>query len=179
MVKKVKYRIIKKIENIEIRRYPRIIMATVHGLSDDDAFSILFEYISGKNTSREKIEMTAPVISSDASSEEIPMTAPVISGSGRFSFVMPSEYSMDNIPIPFDSKVKIEMKNEREVAVLKFRGKTEGRVISDKFDQLLRILKENSIQIVDEPFLMRYNPPFIPGFLRRNEIGIEISSDKL
>ena len=37
-----------------------------------------------------------------------------------------------------------------------------------------KALEEAKISIVGTPFLMRYNPPFTPGFLRRNEVGVEI-----
>jgi hypothetical protein len=41
-------------------------------------------------------------------------------------------------------------------------------------EELLRVLKENGISTRGSPFLMRYNSPFAPGFLRRNEVGVEV-----
>ncbi|MDD3622937.1 MAG: heme-binding protein, partial [Methanofollis sp.] len=35
-------------------------------------------------------------------------------------------------------------------------------------------LEKAGVETVGEVFLMRYNPPWVPGFLRRNEVGIEI-----
>ena len=64
MVEKVKYTIIKKLNKIEIRKYPEIILAIIENNDDNNAFGFLFRYISGYNKIREKIEMTAPVINS-------------------------------------------------------------------------------------------------------------------
>ena len=75
MVKKVDYQVLRSIEKVEIRKYPKLLIATVMGLSDNDAFSLLFNYISGSNKKNQKVDMTAPVLTS----EKIEMTAPVIS----------------------------------------------------------------------------------------------------
>ena len=74
MVEKAHYDIVKKLGNIEIRRYPSMLLAVVEGYKDDSGFNLLFNYISGDNIKKQKIPMTAPVITS----EKIPMTAPVI-----------------------------------------------------------------------------------------------------
>jgi hypothetical protein len=37
----------------------------------------------------------------------------------------------------------------------------------------------NGIATKGRPFLMRYNDPWTPPFLRRNEVAIEISTDKV
>jgi hypothetical protein len=41
-------------------------------------------------------------------------------------------------------------------------------------EQLLEGLKKAAIEPVGGPFLMRYNPPWTPGFLRWNEVAVEI-----
>ncbi len=74
MVEKTQYSVIEKIEDIEIREYPEMILAVVKDIDEDNAFSLLFNYISGDNKVQDKIKMTAPVISS----KKISMTTPVI-----------------------------------------------------------------------------------------------------
>jgi hypothetical protein len=171
MTDKIDYSIARTVDDIEIRKYPNVILATVRGYSDNEAFGILFDYIAGSNRIRKKIEMTAPVISS----EKIPMTAPVVSGTGSFSFVLPSSYSMDTVPEPLDGRAKIEEIKSRHVAVIRFRGYTSDKNVKSKTKALLDKLGKNGIDPQGEPFLMRYNPPFTPGFMRRNELGVEVS----
>lgn len=170
MVEKISYSTIKKIDNIEIRNYPSLILAKVEKYDDNNAFGLLFNYISGKNTSQKKISMTAPVLTS----EKIPMTAPVINKNNYMAFVMPSSYNESTIPRPKNQKVKIEVEPEKKVAVLKFSGYTSDKKVNEKIKDLLEIVKNNKLKTKGEPFLMRYNSPFAPGFIRRNEVAIEI-----
>ena len=62
MVEQIKYDVLKKIDDIEIRFYDKIAIAEVEGLGDG-GFNILFNYISGDNVAQTKLEMTSPVIS--------------------------------------------------------------------------------------------------------------------
>ncbi len=73
MVKSIDYEVVKKLDRVEIRRYPRIVLARVDGYGDG-SFNLLFKFISGENSRKAKVAMTAPVIS-----EKIAMNAPVIS----------------------------------------------------------------------------------------------------
>lgn len=171
MTERIDYTIARTVDEIEIREYPNIILATVRGYSDNEAFGILFDYITGSNKSKKKIEMTAPVISS----EKIPMTVPVVSGTGSSSFVLPSSYSMDTAPEPLDARARIEEIKSRHVAVIRFRGYTSDKNVKSKITALLDKLRKNGIDPQGEPFLMRYNPPFTPGFMRRNEVGVAVS----
>jgi len=174
MVENVQYDVVKKMDTVEIRKYPKILLATVKGMQDNEAFNILFDYIGGKNRSSRGIPMTAPVISSEYGSEKIPMTVPVVSERSSFSFVLPRSYSAYTIPEPVDSRMVIEEVPERQVAVITFRGRTGPRTIQKRTKELLDVLSRNNIGQRGEPFLMRYNPPFTPGFLRRNEVGVQV-----
>ena len=171
MTDSVDYEVEKAADRIEIRRYPKMLLATVYDRSDDDAFSILFDYIAGNNKSKRKISMTVPVISS----EKIAMTAPVISDKRSFSFVMPTSYSLETIPDPLDTRAAIEEVPARRVAVIRFRGYARESSIEKKTAELVAFIERTGERTRGKPFLMRYNPPFTPGFLRRNEIGLEIA----
>jgi len=173
MVEKVNYSILKKINKIEIRQYPKIILALVEGYNDDRAFGLLFNYISGNNKKQEKIKMTAPVINS----EKIKMTTPVISKNNYMAFIMPSKYDENNIPKPLDENIKLKIQPSRKLAVLKFGGYTSEKKINRFKKELLTSLKLNNIEIKGEPVIMRYNSPFAPPFIRRNELGVEINYD--
>ncbi|HUS78890.1 MAG TPA: heme-binding protein [Patescibacteria group bacterium] len=170
MVETPSYEEIRRIGDVGIRLYPGLILVTVSGGGGGSPFNLLFKYISGENVSRSKISMTTPVITP----EKIAMTTPVISGGDAMSFVVPSKYTMETVPAPTDERVSIQEMPPRKVAVIKFSGVARERNVEKNKARLLSILAENGVETVGEPFLMRYNSPWIPGFLRRNEIGIEI-----
>ncbi len=173
MVEKVKYSVLKKIDSIEIRKYPEILLALVEGLNGDRAFGLLFNFISGNNKVNEKIKMTAPVINS----EKIKMTSPVISKGDYIAFIMPSIYDNNSIPMPLDPNIKIKIEPERKLAVIRFSGYSTYNKIQKYEDKLMMLLKENNIKTKGNPLLMRYNSPFAPPFIRRNEVGIEVEID--
>jgi len=172
VTERIEYKVIEADGEMEIRAYPRIVLATVYALSDNDAFGILFEYIQGHNRSKRRISMTVPVISS----ERIAMTAPVISTDKSFSFVLPSTFTAETAPEPLDERVRIEAFPERRVAVVRFRGRANYETVSRKAAELLAFVRARGLEPRGKPFLMRYNPPFVPGLLRRNEVAVELSS---
>jgi hypothetical protein len=170
----VEYEVLREIGPVQVRKYLPLTLATVTTTSDNAAFSILFDYISGNNSPNLRIEMTAPVISQKVRGEQIAMTAPVISDSETFSFVLPSKYNSENAPAPKDPRIRIVGFPTRYVAVIRFSGRANRAVIVETEQALLGILEQRHIKSKGLPFLMRYNSPFTPGFLRRNEVGIEI-----
>jgi hypothetical protein len=182
MTQEAPYEVIRTVDGVEIRRYPELLLATVSGMEDDSSFGILFDYITGNNVKRSKLSMTAPVVSSEklamtvpvVSSQKLAMTAPVVSGERFFTFVMPAGHTLETLPVPSDKRVRIHVQPARDFAVLEFSGRTRTVKVEQRIRELLDILARNRITTRGEPFLMRYNSPFTPGFMRRNEVGIEI-----
>ncbi len=176
MTDEIPYSVGQTLGDIEIREYPSVILATVQGRSDTGAFGLLFRYITGSNRSRSNIPMTAPVVSGPDPSVDIPMTAPVVSDGEHFSFVLPPTYTMETAPFPLDSRVRLNQVPPRRVAVIRFRGRSGARLVQERTEVLLEGLRRSGFHPIGSPFLMRYNPPYTPGFLRRNEIGIEVDA---
>lgn len=175
MVETIKYEVTRKIGKVEIRRYPRIIIAKVDN-SLSDSFGLLFRFISGENRQKEKVKMTSPVVSQD-SSQEIKMTSPVFSefsSVGYMAFVMPAEFTLETTPQPLDRHVKIEELPARAVAVLRFSGSWSENHFVAKTRELFDELSKAGIKTEGDVFTMLYNPPFIPSLLRRNEVAVEI-----
>jgi hypothetical protein len=164
------YRVIGQIGEVEIRKYPVVWVATAAGSDEGENFGILFRYITGNNQPGKKIPMTAPVITP----MKIPMTAPVISDAGSMSFVMPAGFTREDLPEPRDARLSLREILSREVAVIRFRGRAGAQDVADVRARLLSALAAEGIPTIGEPSLMRYNAPFTPGFLRRNEVGMEI-----
>jgi hypothetical protein len=175
MVEKAKYAVIKTMGKIELRQYPEMITAMVEGYEGDAGFGLLFNYISGHNKKQEKIPMTAPVINS----ETIDMTSPVLSREGYMAFVMPSKYNKETIPLPLDPHVKLTVVPAKTLAVIRFSGYATASKLQTYEEQLRSELKKQNIATKGTPLLMRYNSPFAPPFLRRNELGVEIDYEDL
>jgi hypothetical protein len=175
MVEKVSYQIIKKINSIEIRKYPKLILAYVEGYSDNTAFNMLFQFISGNNKFQEKIKMTAPVINS----KRIEMTSPVLSKEKFMAFILPSIYEENSVPIPLDSNIKIKVEAKKKLAVIRFSGYTTTKKIKKFEDKLFSELHHYGYKTKGEPLLMRYNSPFTPPFIRRNELGVEVFHEEI
>jgi hypothetical protein len=175
MVKTVNYEVIRKLGRVEIRRYPKLVLAKVSN-TESDSFGLLYRFITGNNKQKEKVKMTSPVVSSGAS-QEIKMTTPVLSefsNAGYMAFVMPEEFIIENTPEPLDDRVKIEEVPARLLGVLRFSGGWSEDNFTKKSNELLNELANAKIKIKGSVFSMLYNPPFTPGFMRRNEVAIEI-----
>ena len=170
MVETAKYERVREIDEVEIRRYPKLVVATVGNPEGASRFNLLFRYISGENRSRAKLSMTTPVITQ----EKIDMTAPVISDNESMSFVLPSKYSISDVPESTDSRVQVRELHERYVATLRFRGLAWKTSTEKHTKQLLAVLERNGISVTGQPVLMQYNSPWTPGFMRRNEVGVEV-----
>jgi hypothetical protein len=168
MVESISYEVVKKLERVEIRKYPLMVAARVDGYGDG-GFNLLFNFISGKNSQRSKVAMTAPVVS-----EKIAMTAPVLSEGGSLAFVMPEGYTLETTPQPVDGRVKIVEYPPRYLAALRFSGRWTARAFEARSGELLNELRKLGIEPKGEPFSMRYNAPFTPWFMRRNEVAVEV-----
>jgi hypothetical protein len=170
MTETVPYEITGKDGAIEFRKYPVVVLATVDSNADDSGFNLLFAFITGSNDTRTRISMTPPVITL----RQITMTTPVVTDARSMSFVMPPQTSREDIPDPLDSRVRITTLPAREVAVLCFRGYARLDEVMAAEERLLDGLKNARIGTAGYPFLMRYNPPWTPGFFPRNEVAVEI-----
>lgn len=148
------------------------------------AFRPLLRYISGDNRSAQKIQMTAPVNQLPAN-EKIAMTAPVNQASredGRYavSFVLPAEFNNRTPPEPLDARIQLRQVPERTVAAIRYSGTWSAERMHAKRAELLSAL-ENSKQwkAIGVPVWSRFDPPFMPWFLRRNEVQVEVAQRKL
>ena len=157
--------------DLEFRKYPPIILATVTGTNENENFWILFRYITGNNRSGKKLPMTSPVITA----ERITMTTPVISEENAMSFVLPAAYRMKEVPVPIDTRIRIHEIPARELAVIRFSGRASASDVAQVRERLLKKIEESNTAVAGTPLLMRYNAPYTPGFMRRNEVGIEIT----
>jgi effector-binding domain-containing protein len=174
MVDEAKYQVLASYEDVEVRRYPRILLASVDGKNANEAFGLLFRYISGKNESSDKIAMTVPVITDGPRGKTIEMTAPVIRQERRMSFVMPSGLSLKDLPRPLDDEVRIDEIPERVLAVTRFRGYARDKEVRERTRSLLEVATRQGLKVIGEPFEMLYNSPWTPGFMRRNEVAVEM-----
>jgi hypothetical protein len=171
MVEQAKYEVLREINKVEIRHYPRLVIARVDGYGDG-GFNILFGFITGDNRQKSKIAMTAPVFS-----EQIAMTAPVLSDPDSIAFVMPEGFTLETTPEPLDDRVKIVELPERVVAALQFSGRWSNSIFKKKAKAMLEELAKAGIKSTGQVFSMRYNGPFTPWFLRRNEVAITVESE--
>lgn len=171
MTESIRYEESGGVGEVEFRRYPSIILATVTGTNENENFWILFRYITGNNRSEKKLPMTSPVITP----EKIAMTTPVVSETNTMSFVLPAAYSIMEVPEPIDTRIRIQEIPPREMAVIRFSGRASANDVAQVRDRLLKKLEESNTTVAGTPFLMRYNAPYTPGFLRRNEVGVEIT----
>jgi hypothetical protein len=177
-----KYTVVKKDDNIEIRLYePYIVAETVVDTTDFDAasnegFRRLAGYIFGGNSVRQKISMTSPV--STEESRKIAMTAPVQTKqegtSLRMTFMMPSEFVMDSLPVPNDPRVTLHQVPARKFAAITFSGRWTDANFNEHAEDLKKWIEKQGLKVSGTPVVARYNPPFIPSFFRRNEVLIPL-----
>jgi hypothetical protein len=182
-IEEAEYTVLLKDETLEIRQYaPSIVAEVIVKDNFEDAsnaaFRTLFKYISGSNSSRSKIAMTAPV-SQEAQSEKIAMTAPVGQRAAEqgwaVSFMMPASYTMDTIPLPEDASVKLREVPAYSAAAIRYSGTWSEKKYKKQLVLLNDWIDQNELEATGMPLWARYNAPFTPWFMRRNEILVPVS----
>lgn len=173
------YRVTSKLGAIEIRKYePYMVAETTVDASLDDAgnqgFRILAKYIFGDNRGSQKIAMTAPVAQEKTEGTKIAMTTPVTQErtGDRYTvrFMMPSELTREELPAPNDERIAIREMPARTVAAIRYSGTWSKRNYEKHLGALYEALRAEGFEPTGEPTWARYNPPFTPWFMRRNEI---------
>jgi len=181
-IEKAKYTVLEKEDGFEIRKYdPQIVAETfVEGdleKAGNEGFRRLYAYISGENTKKQSISMTAPV-SQETGSKKITMTAPVKQekkdNRWRITFLMPAEYTLETLPEPNDTRVRLTEESGRLMVAVKYSGTWSEEGYEENRALLEEYIQKRGLTKTGEPIWARYDPPFMPWFLRRNEVLIPI-----
>ena len=167
-IEKPDYTVLAEEDGFEVRQYGEYLVAEVDLAGDmsevgNSAFRILAGYIFGNNATGEKMAMTAPVESHRNAD-----------GDTTYAFVMERRYSQDTLPAPADARIRINSQPQRVMAVRRYSGTWSEANFREHHDELLAALREAGIEPLGPPIWARYNAPFTPWFLRRNEVLIEI-----
>ncbi len=162
------YKVIKEEEEFEIRYYPSATIATITSSArtykelGNTGFSKLAGYIFGGNQDNKQIAMTSPV-HMDISDKGSTM-----------SFVMPSNYTKDNLPLPNNKDIILNTTPDEYVAAIRFGGFASTEQIIKHTEILENALKKHHLSYYGHFRFLGYNPPFqLLG--RRNEIIVAIN----
>jgi hypothetical protein len=181
-IEKAKYTVLEKEDGFEIRKYdPQIVAETfVEGdleNAGNEGFRRLYAYISGENTEKQSIAMTAPV-SQETGSKKIAMTAPVKqemkNNRWRITFLMPAEYTLETLPEPNDTRVRLTEESGDLMVAVRYSGTWSEEGYEENRALLEAFIQKRGLTKTGEPVWARYDPPFMPWFLRRNEVLIPI-----
>jgi effector-binding domain-containing protein len=166
MTEQQKYKVVQKFSDFEIRDYESCFIAEVNiegsmSTAGSYGFRPLFNYISQNN-----ISMTAPVLQ-----------VPVKNNLWKISFVMPRGSDISSLPITKNSEVEIKQLPQAFYACLKFTGNYSQAKLEKNLNLLKNALTRESISEIgfDNNWRSaRFDPPFKPSFLKRNEVQIPV-----
>jgi len=185
------YRLVTRDGDLEVRDYPRLVVAEVRRPGDrrealSGGFGPLARYIFAKDRAAEgpgeRISMTAPVTQQRpavAPEETIAMTVPVTqsqdsTGDWVVRFIMPASYRLEQLPAP-GGEVRLSEVAPRRVAAIRFSGRATDALLATRESELRAWLTARRLTPAAAPIYAYYNDPFTPGFLRRNEVIIDLT----
>lgn len=179
MTEQQPYEVLEQGDGFELRHYPAHVVAEVEvdgsfEEAGNRAFRSLFRYITGHNRSQESVAMTAPVVQ-EAVSQKVAMTAPVMQaespdGGYVVAFVLPASMTLQTAPVPADAHVHVREVPERLAAAVRYSGRWSQSSYERHLAELLDAVAAAGLTAVGAPRLARFDPPFKPWFLRRNEV---------
>lgn len=184
-IEKPNYTVVMSEDKFEVREYPPMMLAEVKVTGNRDqaanrGFRKLAAFIFGDNTPNAKIAMTAPVMQKPES-QKIAMTAPVVQtpdtdGKWTVNFMMPSEYSMETLPKPTDGDIRIFMSEPYRTVSIRFSGRSRMKNLNKHQAKLDEFVAAQGLKVIGGPEYAFYNAPFVPPFLRRNEVHYRLAA---
>jgi hypothetical protein len=165
------YEVLVEYPDFELRRYPGHLVAETEvggpfELAGNVAFPRLARYIGGHNRSSRKVAMTAPVVQ-----EQDPQGRRYIVG-----FVMPAGFTAQDLPDPLDPQVHTRAVPAETAAALRFSGRWTRGAFEKRAEELFAALDAAGLEVAGAPRYARFDPPWTPWFLRRNEVVIPVAA---
>ena len=152
------YKVLSSEGKFELREYPTLTVARTP-MDGSSEFGRLFRYISGNNDNGQKIAMTTPVLIQHEGEKT------------GMSFILPREVAAsEQVPSPKDNAVGLDKLTGGKFAVFRFSGGRNERNESEALQKLREWMAKQNLPPTGEPLFAYYDPPWIPGFLRRNEV---------
>lgn len=166
------YEVLERGDGFELRDYAplRVAETKVAGSfadADETAYPLLLDYIRGRNATGRKVPMLAPVMQQQTQLD---------GGDAGWlmQFVMAKEYPMSMLPPPAVANVALRQLPRRLVAARRYRGSWDEAHWQEQAVKLLDAVQEAGLLPLGEPVFARYNAPFVPGLLRRNEVLLTV-----
>jgi effector-binding domain-containing protein len=162
------YEVVRVERDFEIRRYPEHVVAQVRvpgsfESAGNTAFRPLVNYISGRNVTGTGLAMTAPVVQEP------------IANAHLVSFVLPSGVNAGNAPIPTDPSVQVHVMPVEYAAVTRFSGRWSESSYAERVRELTKSVQAAGLEILGPARFARFNPPWTPWFMRRNEVLLPVA----
>lgn len=181
-----RHQVVERRDGYEVREYAGHVVAETEveasrADAGNEGFRRLAGFIFGKNDGGRKLEMTAPV--TQAPGTRLEMTAPVTQAAaadgapGRWviRFVMPAALAFDALPRPLDARVTLREVPARRVAVLGYSGTWSTARYAEREALLLAALRRDGLSPAGPAEWARYDPPWMPWFMRTNEIQVPLA----
>ena len=154
------YSVALKDGDYELRDYPELTIVETSmadaNAGENSGFRKLFGYITGKNQNQESIAMTTPVFISDERR--------------KMAFVLPAKSSSGQISAPLDPSLSIKKIPAGRFAVLRFSGGRSSTLETQSLSLLRTWIAKKGLTAAGSPIYGYFDPPWTPGFLRRNEV---------
>jgi len=162
-----RYEVVREYGGFEVRDYSPFVVAQVVVPGPAEAagnrgFRVLANYIFGGNDGAQKISMTAPVIQTATGDAYV------------VQFTMPRPYSLETLPAPLDPRVEFRKIPGGRFAVVRYSGSWSEDNYTAHLEQLERDVRSAGLRTTGAPIYARYNAPYVPSFMRRNEIWLEL-----
>ncbi|MDF1673645.1 MAG: heme-binding protein [Vicingaceae bacterium] len=168
-IESLKYDVIQKFENFEIRKYQPAnfsyvkMNANSYKESSGKGFRTLAGYIFGGNEKNQKIAMTSPV-------------AMDLEDSITMKFMIPNNINLNELPKPNNKEVKFIKESKKIVAAIRFGGWASDEKIEKHKQELIQLLEKNNIKYINKFSYFGYNPPY-EVINRRNEVIVELDKN--
>ncbi|CAB1118136.1 unnamed protein product [Ectocarpus sp. CCAP 1310/34] len=128
-----------------------------------------------------QVAMTAPVRTEQPQKATVSMTSPVRTElksnfrNMKVSFVMPRKYKAGTLPKPKDGRVKIKSVGAHRMVAVRFRGPSpDEKKVAEVSRELFQALEGEGLTPKGGLLVYQYQPPFMPGFLRTNEVAVRV-----
>jgi hypothetical protein len=168
MTAQLPFHLLRKFGDVELRHYPDYVLmqVDVEGTfmkAGNMAFGPLINYISGANESGAKIAMTAPVLQE-----------PHAQMRHLVSFVLPEGMKPEDVPVPRNARVSVVPVAAHDAAVNPFGGNWNEERFLRRGERLREAVAAEGLQEMGKVYFARFDPPWKPGFLKRNEALVAV-----